>query len=222
MKFVMDERVKHRLIGLIVILSISIIFVPALLKKSTHHFEENMTLSVHLPAKPIAPKVVVADKTALFKSVKVAQAVVPVAVEEIPRPSQIAKAEPLSIQSFVPPAPPIQKVVALAKVEAVVAPAVKAVNAPKKIAQFATAGLKKEMYAVQLGSFAQQDNAKTLVSRLRSKGYIASYNKFSGKKGEFYQVIVGQLQQKEAAMSLQKQLVASMQLNGLVIKKGVG
>ena len=34
MKFVMDERIKHRLTGLVVILSIAAIFLPEQVKKS--------------------------------------------------------------------------------------------------------------------------------------------------------------------------------------------
>ena len=34
MKLVLDERIKHRLVGIAVILSIGIIFTPALFKKS--------------------------------------------------------------------------------------------------------------------------------------------------------------------------------------------
>ena len=72
-----------------------------------------------------------------------------------------------------------------------------------------------------MASFTRQENAKSLVSQLRSKGYIASYNKFSGKQGEFYQVVVGQLNQKDEAINLQKKLVASTRLTGFVIKTGV-
>ncbi len=206
MKFVMDERVKHRLTGLVVILSIAAVFIPAVMKKSTHHFEENVNLSMKLPAKPTLPKVAMTDQKSLFQSVKVAHVDIPTAVD-VPRLTQIAKAEPLSIKSIVPPAP-----VGPATAELIAVPS-------QKLAQ--SASFKKERYAVQLASFAQQENAKSLVTRLRSKGYIASYNKFSGKQGEFYKVIVGQLNQKDEAKNLQKQLVASMQLNGFVIKTGV-
>ena len=218
MKFVMDERVKHRLTGLVVILSIAAIFVPALMKKSTHHFEENMSLSINLPAKPAAPKVAIVDKKALFQSVKVAHVNLPVATQA-PRPTQIAKAEPISIKSVVPPAPVMNKVAVFAKAKVLVTPVAKPATPPAKLAQSVVRD--KELYAVQLASFVQQDNAKLLVARLRGKGYIASYNKFSGKQGDFYKVVVGQLNQKDAAKNLQKQLVISMQLNGFVIKTGV-
>ena len=34
MKLMMDERVKHRLTGVVVLVSIAVIFVPAMIKKS--------------------------------------------------------------------------------------------------------------------------------------------------------------------------------------------
>ncbi len=220
MKFVMDERVKHRLTGLVVILAVAAIFLPAMLKKSNQHFEETLNLSVRLPAKPVSPKVNIENKDTMFQSVKVAQVTVLTPVEA-PRPSQIAKAEPLRATSIVPPAPTANKKPVLAKAEIVRAPVVKAAaSATQKLVK--SVALKKEMYAVQLASFTQQNNAKLLVTRLRSKGYVASYSKFSGKQGEYYQVLVGELNQKNAAINLQKQLAASMQLNGfVVIKKGV-
>ena len=41
MKFVMDERLKHRLTGVVVILAIAAIFVPAVMKKSNQHSKQN-------------------------------------------------------------------------------------------------------------------------------------------------------------------------------------
>lgn len=223
MKFVMDERVKHRLTGLIVILSIAAIFLPAVMKKSNQRLEENVSFSVRLPAKPLPPDVAVTDEKTVFQSVKVARVTVPAVVEA--KPTQIAKAEPIRIKSTVPSAPIStankKPALASAKIESVVAPVVLAVAAPKKVAAAAVVAAKKEVYAVQLASFAQRNNALTLVARLRSQGYIASYNKSNGKQGLYYKVIVGQLDQRHEAVHLQKQLAASTQLKGFVIKTGV-
>ena len=205
MKFVMDERVKHRLTGLVVVLSIAAIFVPAMMKKSSHHFEENVSLSIRLPAKPALPNVGMTDEKTLFQSVKVAHVNIPPAVIVSPPPSQIAKAEPLNTKSFVPSTTLARKEVVLPNSQLVVVPVIRqAVNTTPKVVQ--SAAIKKALYAVQLASFTRQENAKSLVSQLRSKGYIASYNKFSGKQGEFYQVVVGQLNQKDEAINLQKKL----------------
>ena len=223
MKIVMSEQIKHRLTGLVVILSVAVIFLPTLLKQSNHHLEENLSFSVKLPPKPTAPKVAMTDEKTLFKTVKVAQVTVP---KVIPTPplAQIARAEPLNIKSVVPKAPVMNAEPQLATVlpsvkVAAATPIRKVIPAPKKIARVTVE--KKVGYAVQLASFTQQNNAKSLVTRLRSKGFQASYNKFSGKQGEFYKVVVGQLEQRNAAQDLQKKLAQSVQINGFVVKTGV-
>lgn len=223
MKFVMDERVKHRLTGLIVILSIAAIFLPAIMKKSNQRFEENVSFSVRLPAKPLPPEVAVTDEKTVFQSVKVARVDIPTEIEI--KPAQITKAEPISIKSDAPVAPihSVNKRTTLsnASIESVVVPAVQAAVAPKKLANTVVGAAKKEVYAVQLASFTQRNNAMSLVARLRSKGYVATCNKANGKQGVYYKVIVGQLHQRNEAINLQKKLADSMRLNGFIIKTGV-
>lgn len=214
MKFVMDERVKHRLTGVVVILSIAVIFLPAMMKKSNRHFEENMTVSLKLPAKPMPPIVSVPKQNVMFKSVKVAHVEIPAVADE-PYKSTIAKAAPLSKT----PAPLVARVVS--PVKAVVATATPVKKAlPAKIVA-ATKKVMKEGYGVQLASFTQQRNAEYLVARLRKQGFAASYNKFNGKQGQFYQVVVGLVNQKNDAINLQKKIADNMQLNGFIIKTGV-
>jgi DedD protein len=218
MKFVIDERVKHRIAGLVVIISLATIFVPAVLKKSNRHFEENISLSVKLPAKPQPPKIAIRNEKAVFQSVKVAKVELPKVVES-PKLAQIAKAESISIKSVIPAAPKV----AVAKIEEAKAVPVKVatIAKPKNSPIHSATAAKKEAYAVQLASFAQQDNAKSLVNRLRNKGYVASYNKSSSKQGDIYKVIVGQVYAKDEALTLQKKLAESMQLKGFIIKTGV-
>lgn len=96
MKLITDERVKHRLVGLAVIFSIAAIFAPAIIKKSSQRLDDNVSMSVKLPPKPVLPKITAPDEKTLFKSVKVAHVDIP-PVDEEPQPiSTIAKAEPLS------------------------------------------------------------------------------------------------------------------------------
>ena len=221
MKFELSEQVKYRLIGVVVVLAVALIFIPAMLKKQNHHFVENMNLSVKLPAKPLPPKVNIVNEKTLFNSVKAAKTDLPKVVA--PHVSQLAIAEPISRKSVVPAAPVLtSKIHLLSKANtkiASVASSSPAVAKRKLVNKTVTSN--KEVYSVQLASFTQQTNAKILVDRLRSKGYKASYNKFSGKQGEYYQVLVGELSQKEALI-LQKKLADSLQLNGFVVKKGVG
>ena len=73
MKLVMDEKLKHRLIGIAVIISLGAIFAPAIVRKSSQHNENNFSVSVKLPPKPAIPKVSVADESEMFKTIKVAR-----------------------------------------------------------------------------------------------------------------------------------------------------
>ena len=205
----MDERVKHRLTGVVVIVSVAVIFLPAMLKKSNQRFEENIHISLKLPSKPVPPKVAMPSQKVMFESIKVAHVELPKAVEDT-QPALIAKAESLSK----PPAP------LLAKVEPI--PLVKPVIAPeKKVAIQIKKDLKKDLYGVQVASFIEERNAISLVARLNKEGFSATYATFTGKQGKFYQVVVGALNEKTQAINLQKKLAENLQLNGLIIRTGV-
>ncbi|MFT4058748.1 MAG: SPOR domain-containing protein [Legionella sp.] len=87
MKLVMDERLKHRLVGISVILSLGAIFLPAMMKKSSQRLESNFSVKVQLPPKPNAPNVAVTNEEQMFKTIKVAK------VELTPSMQSKAKAE---------------------------------------------------------------------------------------------------------------------------------
>ncbi len=87
MKLVMDEKLKHRLIGLAVIISLGAIFVPAMIKKSSQKLEDNFSVNINLPQKPIAPEVAVTDEDELFKTIKVSR----VELTEVPGEKQLPR-----------------------------------------------------------------------------------------------------------------------------------
>ncbi len=94
MKLEMDEKLKHRLIGLAVIISLGAIFAPAVMKKSSQTLDHNMSVNVKLPQKPIAPDVVLTDEKEMFKTIKVAK----VEIKPVPAERQLTelvKAEPV-------------------------------------------------------------------------------------------------------------------------------
>jgi DedD protein len=213
MKFALDERLKHRLTGLVVILSIGVIFLPAMLKKSNQHLEEKVSFSVRLPEKPAAPEVLVTKEKEVFQAVKVAKVDIPPLIQK--KSIQLVRAEPISLKSAMPAVIALNKTLAKVEMDAIVRPAVKTASAPRKIAVAAVTGLKKEVYAVQLASFSEQSNAESLVTRLRNKGYKATYN----KAGAYYKVMVGQSERRQEAVNLQKKLSTNMSLNGFIIKK---
>lgn len=211
MKFLMDERLKHQLTGLIVIVSAAVIFLPAMMKHSNRHFEESMGISFKLPSKPVPPKISIPNQNAMFQSVKASPVEMPIAIAEPPHVSVIAKAIPLSqppvsevakIKPVIPQSSP--KVVTVAVKQNSVSPVVNKIN-----------------YGIQLATFSQQRNADYLVERLRKQGFIASYKTLKSKQGPLYRVIAGRLDKKNDALDLQKKLATNMQLNGYVVKTGV-
>ncbi|STX51643.1 Sporulation domain-containing protein [Legionella busanensis] len=244
MKLIIDERLKHRLIGVAVIVSIGTIFAPALIKKSSHRFDQ--TISIQLPPKPIAPKVALPEKQQVFKTMKVAHVNIP-AVPDDSKSAVIVKAEPISAlndlkstiviatketlkpndqiivtQRLKTPEPTSSVKVTVATVKkqqlpnSYIAPVQNSKNLLVKGKSLKTSN-SNNYYAVQLGTFSQQSNALALVNKLKSKGYQASYTKVASKNGVVYRVIVGQLNQKQQAILLQQRLANTMQLQGLIV-----
>lgn len=94
MKLVMDEKLKHRLIGLAVIISLGAIFAPAMMRKSSQKLEGNFSTSIKLPSKPVAPDVTATDEKEMFKTIKVARVEIPGVPAEKQLP-QLVHAEPI-------------------------------------------------------------------------------------------------------------------------------
>jgi DedD protein len=250
MKFVMDERLKHRLVGLAVVISLAVIFVPAVVKKSTQRFDGKNITTVKLPLKPAMPKIALPEEQAMFKRVKVAHVEIPAFEQKTP--ATIAKAQSLSDMNEVKPsiivaanAPVIPAVITNKATPPVVpkdtvnvnketglvtAKLTKAlaktsvasvVNTKQKVARAVTKSkvltLPKNNYSVQLAYFSKESNAVSLINKLKGNGYKAYYIKVNSKKGQVYKVLVGNTNEKQQAMNLQKQLASSMQLKGFVV-----
>ena len=94
MKLVIDEKLKHRLIGMAVIISLGAIFAPAMMKKSSQTMDTNYSVRVKLPVKPEEPSIAIADGKEVFKTIKLARVNVPPVSEESQLPG-IAKADVL-------------------------------------------------------------------------------------------------------------------------------
>ncbi len=78
MKFSMDETMKHRVIGITVIISIAAVFLPAMLKKNSQRMDSR-EIAIHLPPKPEKLEADNVDEEQIFKSVKVAHVELPAA-----------------------------------------------------------------------------------------------------------------------------------------------
>lgn len=213
-KLVLDERVKHRLTGVLVIVSIAVIFLPAMIKRSNQHLSERVNVSVKLPPKPLLPKVAMVEEKAVFSDIKVAKV-------DIPSVETSSSVKPISVGVQAPLKSPL----VTPKLVEPAAQASTRVAFSRKLASNLKASLpmqrkvvsQKEAYVVQLAAFNQEENAVALVSRLRNKGYAARYS----KQGAMYKVVVSSLGNRNNARVLQKKIADTMQMNGLIVRAEV-
>lgn len=248
MKLVMDERLKHRLVGFLVVLSIVAIFVPAIIKKSNHRFEGDRlhVVSIRLPEKPALPMVVVPTEETVFKRVKVAHVDIDTAIQPVESLATISKAERLSTPTdlsrpvLASQISPVQDLAAVQKHESKLLavqlkktdkPLLNAKNikpASKPIlAKVATNNhnntkarpnlIRKKAYAIQLGTFSDRSNALSLLNKLKKIGFNAHFIEISNKNSKIYKVLVGNVSQKEAALTLQRELLAATQIKGFIV-----
>lgn len=202
----MDEKVRHRLVGIAVIVSLGVIVTPAMLKKSSQPYDLQKTANYRIPKRPQLPKVVVVDKKETFSGVKIAHVNLDKSMHHHDKPVQIAQASPIK---------PVAKLTGkTVKQEKVI---------PKKITAKKNQSDNSKRYTVQLASFTQSKNAASLVARLSKKGYHAKTLRRANQKGRvIYQVVVGHEKQKEDAQKLQQRLAQTIKLNGIVIRRHLG
>lgn len=212
MKLFKEERMKHRIIGLIMMVSIVVLFLPTVTKQANRHLDDTMSLSLKLPEKPERPEVVVTSEKNMFESVRVAH--VDIQTTILPAIRQVARNAPLYPQKAL-----IAK--AMSKVSSPAKPvALVAVNHIKNKATV-QAMMQKAGYVIQLGTFTQLANAELLVSQLKKNGYQAACAKVSNQQGPHYKVLVGQWNQKKDALNSQRKIAEHMQLKGIIVKTGV-
>ena len=211
MRWLTDDKIKHRIIGLAVLLSIALVFVPAMVKKSNQRLDEKMNLSVRMPKKPTPTEVTAEKPKELFKALTVAHVVLPQVVEN-KSAVKVARAESLSGQTMATRTV-LQKAPVVANNAKQMSKPAPSFASAKIAAQIKS--VKKDMFSVQLASFSRQDNALSLIQQLHKKGFNASFDRRGGQ----YRVLVGQLQ-LDQAKNLQKKLASATQLNGFLVKVG--
>jgi DedD protein len=215
MSFEIPEHAKYRLTGGVILIIIAAFVLPGLMKKSNERFEENMAVHLNVPAKPSAPVMNIPTAQQVFKTVKPANKVETPKVVQRDVNIKLSKAHHLTHASFIPQISTQDEVSIAPKVEI-------AKLDDKPLAPVINKPILKEVgYGVQLGSFSHPENADFLVKRLSKLGYEAQVAKLITKNGQIYQVVVGKLSNKQKAIALQKQLAQNLQIEGMVISKGI-
>lgn len=220
----MDNLVKQRVIGAVVLVALAVIFVPMLLDKPEDalgpvgsNLPDRPDQSVAdridpltLPEPPIEadPAQVVLDQppadtaaagdAALAEAVQQSDQNVEVVVVEPEVPAAVAAPEIVTEAPAAAPAP---------------------TPAPVPEAQPALAATKVlSGWVVQLAALSKQDNALALRERLRTLGYTAFVEEIKTAKGMQYRVRVGPELERTNADNLRNRLEEQVKLKGIVMK----
>ena len=189
----MDEnRIKQRIIGAIVLVSLGVIFIPMIL---SGRGEQSMPLF----GSPIPPK---PDNIVNIKVLE---------FENIPKPPEPQTEIRTPVDQYnnkddkpvVAPVKPVAKEEVKEKL-----PVVKpATNENKSL----------KAWVVQVGSFSNRKNALALKEKLVKKGFRAFVERIIKHDETSYRVRVGPEVRRENAIKLQKQIAQKMNIKGLVM-----
>ncbi|MEN8206552.1 MAG: SPOR domain-containing protein [Pseudomonadota bacterium] len=208
----MDQKLKQRLTGAIVLVALAVIFVPIILEgpddewtPRSHSIPEQpqmdyrASMGLELPEPETAVEEQTGDVITEVLSLPEDEspASKPPPVEAKPATTASKTAEPVVVAPK-----PARK-----------APAPAPSPKPAKKAKAPIKG-----WFVQVGSFGQEMNANGLRSRLNSAGYDTRLQKIAIGKGYAYRVLVGPANSRATAEKLAANLKSGQQLAGMVIE----
>ncbi|MEH6492822.1 SPOR domain-containing protein [Halopseudomonas sp.] len=189
----MDEGLKQRIIGALVLIVAAVVFLPMLLSGQ----DETVEVVVDVPEQPVLDQqpIAPAEPVALPQ---------PPQVPVIPTPdtsTEQASTQGVPVQ---PPAEPEPAAEAIPAAEEPVpdVPPTAAVNGD---------------WVIQLGSFSSSSNAEGLSETLRKQGYNAYTHSVSVQGKPITRVYVGPLASRDAANRLRDELASKRGSKGLVV-----
>jgi DedD protein len=205
-----NDQLKQRLVGAIVLVSLAVIFIPMILPGG------GLGDSMNIRKVPPEPDY------------------------RFPPPKSVPKAPPMSEAVIVPMGDAEPKVSTKASTKTSTTEkktSTKTSTTEKKTSSKKTSGNKKvatkpvvstpdkkpdikpgqvTAWIVQVGSFTSSPNAKALRDKLRKMGYASFVEALKGKQGMIYRVRVGPELTRTLAEKLQKQLAKKAKVNGMV------
>lgn len=186
----MEPRLKQRLVGGVVLVALAVIFIPELFESEPLQRDPS-DIPIEIPPKPVVsvPTPAPAGQEAAAPALSPSRPLPPAPAAESAEPQEAA-------------APPEQ-----APVIALDEPASDTAGTPRELAT----------WAVQVGSFGSEANARALADKLRQKGYTAYVDATRADGKAFYRVRVGPIIQRQEADALQARLASKEALKGLVV-----
>jgi DedD protein len=208
----MDQMLKQRLIGAIVIISLAVIFIPMILEGPDDE------LSPRTQDMPPPPTIDYQSEVALpvpAESSEPAESpAAPVTEQEVSAIPESSTPQPAAVtsQAEVP-------VKQTGPVESAIKPKSDIAKQPSsKTTPKAATALTQGGWILQVGSFSQQANALSLRDRLKKSGYLVSVQDVNGAGGTIHRVLIGPVSDRKAAEQLQDKLAREQKLKAMVLE----
>jgi DedD protein len=227
----MDQMLKQRLIGAIVIISLAVIFLPMILEGPDDELSPRTQDMPPPPTIDYQSEVELAVPAASTETPEAPASAV-AAQEESAQPE--ASAPPPEPAAAQPEPAAAQPEPAAAQPEAAVgkpesAESAESAQAPRAVGQHevppqtasrtaADAAVPGDAWMIQVGSFEQHTNATSLRDRLKRLGYRVSVQDAKSANRQTYRVLVGPENDRAAADRLRDKLAREHQLRGIVLQ----
>lgn len=217
----MDDALKRRLTGAVVLVSLAVIFVPMMV-------EDEPVLSPRIRDSniPVRPPSVMIDPDSRRPAVTESAPAPADPTPALPAPEVMTppeeNAQPPVMTDAPKPEEPIAEPVQTPAEPKVVEKTVQEPEppppppAPKPPAAEKSDVKKPTGWVVQVGSFADKDNAEKTLAKLRLNGYDSFVEEVRVGSKSLYRVRVGPEVKKERAESLNTQIANSLKLKGQV------
>jgi DedD protein len=199
----MDQMLKQRLIGAIVIIALAVIFIPMILEGPD---DELSPRTQDMPPPPTIDYQTEVELAVPEEASEPAESLADTTTEQevsaIPEP-HVSQPEAVIMETEAPAKP--------------VEPAV-AKPASPAIPSRATTSITQGGWILQVGSFSQQANALSLRDRLKKSGYQASVKDVKAAGGTIHRVLVGPVSDRPSADKLRNKLASEQKLNAMVLE----
>jgi DedD protein len=207
----MDQMLKQRLIGAIVIISLAVIFIPMILEGPD---DELSPRTQDMPPPPTIDYQAEVELPVPAESSEPSES--PAAV--------VAEQEVSAIPESTLPQEPVTSPAALPAKQAEPAESKQAPRtvvtrqSPVKTPPSAPSAGIQGGWVVQVGSFSQQANALSLRDRLKKSGYQVTVQDAKGADGSVHRVLVGPVSDRPAAEKLRDKLAREQKLTAMVLE----
>jgi DedD protein len=208
----MDQMLKQRLIGAIVIISLAVIFIPMILEGPDNKLSPR---NQDMPPPPTIDYQAEVELPVPSESPEPAESTDATVTEQeasaIPG-SPVSQSEAVTSQAEAPPgqAEPVES----AKTPKPVAVKQPSSSTPPKTGTASTQG----GWILQVGSFSQQANALSLRDRLKKSGYQVAVQDVKSAGGSVHRVLIGPVSDRQAAEKLRDKLAREQKLTAMVLE----